>query len=97
MINELEKQRDKLLYDIMLIDPNFDTDYLKKNYKQIYAELKNNWENILKSTGNAMKKAYYDMVQKNYQMEILNQLMICLLKFIKEFYLLHLKKKKLSC
>jgi hypothetical protein len=64
MINELEKQREKLLYDIMLIDPNFDTDYLKKNYKQIYAELKNNWENILKSTGNAMKKAYYDMVSK---------------------------------
>lgn len=64
IIQELEKQREKLLYDIMLIDPNFDTNYLKNNYKTIYEELKKNWENVLKSTGNTMKKAYYDMVSK---------------------------------
>ena len=61
-LNELEKQRKQLLYDIQLINPNFDIEYLKQNYKTIYNELKKNWEQILKSTGNTMKKAYYDMV-----------------------------------
>ena len=61
-LNELEKQRSQLLYDIQLINPHFDIEYLKKNYKTIYQELKKNWAEILKSTGNTMKKAYYDMV-----------------------------------
>jgi hypothetical protein len=64
MVKELENQREKLLYDIMLIDPNFNTDYLKTNYKEIYNELKKNWSQILQQTGNTMKKAYYDMISK---------------------------------
>ena len=61
-LDELEKQRSQLLYDIRLINPHFDIEYLKKNYKTIYQELKKNWAEMLKSTGNTMKKAYYDMV-----------------------------------
>lgn len=61
-LDELEKQRSQLLYDIQLINPHFDIEYLKKNYKTIYQELKKNWAEILKSTGNTMKKAYFDMV-----------------------------------
>jgi hypothetical protein len=61
-LNELKNQREQLLYDIRLINPNFDIEYLKQNYKTIYNELKKNWAQILKSTGNTMKKAYYDMV-----------------------------------
>jgi len=64
MIKELENQREKLIYDIMLIDPNFNVEYLKKNYKEIYNELKKNWTQILQQTGNTMKKAYYDMISQ---------------------------------
>ena len=67
MLAELEKQRDQLLYDIMLIDPEFNTEYFKENYKKVYNDLKQSWEKIFKSTGNVMKKAYYDMVSQEIQ------------------------------
>lgn len=64
MIQELEKQRQQLVYDILLIDPDFNTEYFKENYKKIYDDMKQSWEKVLKSTGNVMKKAYYDMVSQ---------------------------------
>ena len=67
MLAELEKQRDQLLYDILLIDPEFNTEYFKENYKKVYNDLKQSWEKIFKSTGNVMKKAYYDMVSQEIQ------------------------------
>lgn len=67
MIQELEKQRQQLIYDILLIDPEFNTEYFKQNYKKVYNDLKQSWEKIFKSTGNVMKKAYYDMVSQEIQ------------------------------
>jgi hypothetical protein len=67
MLEELEKQREQLLYDILLIDPEFNTEYFKENYKKVYNDLKQSWEKIFKSTGNVMKKAYYDMVSQEIQ------------------------------
>ncbi len=67
MLVELEKQREQLIYDILLIDPEFNTEYFKENYKKIYNDMKQSWEKVLKSTGNVMKKAYYDMVSKEVQ------------------------------
>tara|TARA_A100001011_G_C14188485_1_gene790171 strand:- start:110 stop:1234 length:1125 start_codon:yes stop_codon:yes gene_type:complete len=63
-LNELEFQRSELLKNIKLIDPSFDIEFLKNNYKKIYNDLKQNWEKVFKETGNAMKKAYYDMVSQ---------------------------------
>ena len=67
MIQELEKQRQQLIYDILLIDPEFNTEYFKQNYKKVYNDLKQSWEKIFKSTGNVMKKVYYDMVSQEIQ------------------------------
>ena len=67
MLSELEKQREQLLYDILLIDPEFNTEYFKENYKKVYNDLKESWEKVFKSTGNVMKKAYYDMVSQEIQ------------------------------
>ena len=67
MIEELEKQRQQLIYDILLIDPEFNTEYFKQNYKKVYNDLKESWEKVFKSTGNVMKKAYYDMVSQEIQ------------------------------
>lgn len=63
-LNELEFQRNELLKNIKIIDPTFDIEFLKNNYKKIYNDLKMNWEKVFKETGNAMKKAYYDMVSQ---------------------------------
>lgn len=63
-LNELEFQKNELLKNIKLINPEFDIEFLKNNYKKIYNDLKNNWEKVLKETGNTMKKAYYDMISQ---------------------------------
>ena len=66
-LNELEFQKNELLKNIKYIDPNFNIEFLKENYKQIYNDLKKKWEKILKQTGNTMKKAYYDMISQELE------------------------------
>jgi len=66
-LNELEFQKSELLNNIKYIDQNFNIEFLKENYKQIYNDLKKNWEQILKQTGNTMKKAYYDMITQELE------------------------------
>lgn len=63
-LKELENQKNELIFSIKRIDPKFNIEYLQQNYKKIYDELKNSWEKVFKQTGNAMKKAYYDMLQQ---------------------------------
>lgn len=63
-LKELESQKNNLILSIKQIDPKFNVEYLQENYKKIYDELKNSWEKVFKQTGNAMKKAYYDMLEQ---------------------------------
>ena len=64
MLGELNKQKEKLEYDILLINREFDIDYLRENYQKMYDEMKKSYEKIFVDTTNTMKKAYFDMVSQ---------------------------------
>jgi len=65
MINELERQKEEIIKSIKLIDRNFDTKYLKENYKQIFNTIQQTWSNVHVNIANTMKKAFYDMLVRN--------------------------------
>lgn len=65
MIIELEEQRNDLLKSIILIDPTFDINFLKSNYKMIFENIQETRNKLLISLTNNMKKAYYDMISED--------------------------------
>jgi len=67
MIKELNIQKKDLLKNILLIDKNFDINYLEKNYNKIYKNLENGYNNILNKLNTNMKKAFYDILVKDIE------------------------------
>jgi len=67
MLYQLEKQRRGLLQNVKMIDPSMNLQFIEKNYKKIYTDLRSNYENLVVSMGNSMKKAYYDMVKEELE------------------------------
>ena len=67
MLYQLEKQRRGLLQNVKMIDPSMNLQFIEKNYKKIYKDLRSNYENLVVSMGNSMKKAYYDMVKEELE------------------------------
>jgi hypothetical protein len=62
MIKELEKQKEDIIKSIKLIDKNFDVNFLKENYVQIYDTIQQTWLNLQVNLANTLKKAFYDML-----------------------------------
>lgn len=67
MKQELEKQRADILKSIKIIDRSFDIEYLKDNYKLVYANLEKSWKTMITSLSTNMKKAYYDMLVEDLE------------------------------
>ena len=62
MIKELLRQKEDIIKSIKLIDSNFDINYLKENYVQIFNTIQQSWLNLQVNLSNTMKKAFYDML-----------------------------------
>ena len=67
MKQELEKQRVDILKSIKIIDRSFDIEYLKNNYKLVFANLEKSWKTMITSLSTNMKKAYYDMLVEDLE------------------------------
>ncbi len=67
MIKELERQKEDIIKSIKLIDRNFDVEYLKQNYVQIFNTIQQTWSNLQVNLSNTMKKAFYDMLVKDVE------------------------------
>ena len=62
MLEQLEKQKSELIRSIVLIDKDFDIEYLKKNYVEIFNNIMASWQKINSAIAINMKKAYYNML-----------------------------------
>ena len=62
MLEQLEKQKSELICSIILIDKDFDIEYLKKNYVEIFNNIMVSWQKIESAMALNMKKAYYNML-----------------------------------
>lgn len=67
MIKELERQKEDIVKSIKLIDRNFDINYFKENYVQIFNTIQQTWINLQINLSNTMKKAFYDMLVKDIE------------------------------
>jgi hypothetical protein len=62
MLEQLEKQKSELIRSIIIIDKDFDIEYLKKNYVEIFNNIMASWQKIESAIALNMKKAYYNML-----------------------------------
>lgn len=79
VLKTLEEECDILIKDIKIIDPNFDIEYLKENYESVHESIKNGMEIILNSITSNFKKAYLDLIIKEFKQsnyKVLNELFL---------------------
>ena len=69
IINSLEQQRQQVVGNIKFIDPDFDVEYLLKNYEEVYNTMNSAYEKFAVQISNTMKKAYYDMLVEEMSSE----------------------------
>lgn len=62
---ELERQRSNIIKSIKHFDPNFDIEYLKANYIDIYNNIKKAWAELSVNIHKNMKQAYQDLISND--------------------------------
>ncbi len=63
-IDELERQRASVLGNIKFFDPEFDVDFFKEHYEEVYQGVNAAYDKLSSQIANTMKKAYYDMLKE---------------------------------
>ena len=66
-IDVLNKECDKLLQNIKIIDKKFNIKFLQENYEKIYTDIKEGMEQILFSVSKNFKVAYLDMLINEFK------------------------------
>lgn len=79
LIQFLDKECSNILKDILMIDNNFDIDYLQNNYTTLYQQIKFGMENMIENITTNYKKAYLNLITEEFKKDN-NQVIFNLIK-----------------
>ena len=68
-IDELNKQKEQVLENIKYFDPEFDVEFFKDNYEEVYQGISTAYNKISFQIANTMKKAYFDMLKEEMKVD----------------------------